>query len=425
MKKWLLVSVLFLLVAPPTKAEAVDLQHLIDATPAGGELHLQDGIYKGSFLINKPIKIIGSENTILQGTTKETLLRIENTNDVILENLQLKKAKTGISVKKVKRLYLSGLKLTSIYSGIQFYYAEGAKIEKTEIQGVEGHYSKKGNGVAIFNSKRLQMNGLKINQVQDGVYIENVSQIELQNNIVSNSRYGIHFMYTEGAKAIENTFNKNVTGIMLMMTKQTDLHLNEINEQNGLNGFGIVLFDAQNIDVNGNIFKNNRTAISAQKLQQSTLKENRFQMNQNAVELIRSNTDNSVIENDFIGNIVNLRSDGSETTVQHNYYDDYDGIDVDGDGIGDRSYVALQSFGQWMVRQPVYQYFIESPSVVLLNEIDKQTNKIETDQLVDEKPRMVSLQSVEQPRKQNIGRIVMGVAIILCGLWLWRREVTI
>ena len=58
-----------------------------------------------------------------------------------------------------------------------------------------------------------------------------------------------------------------------------------------------------------------------------------------------------------------------------NYYDDYSGIDLNDDGIGDESYVALQSFGQWMVGKPVYQYYVESPSVVLLNEIDKQTNK--------------------------------------------------
>ncbi|WP_325166691.1 right-handed parallel beta-helix repeat-containing protein [Viridibacillus soli] len=425
MKKWLLLSTLFLLVALPAKAETMDLQQLIDATPAGGELQLQDGIYKGSFRINKPIKVIGSKNTILQGTAKETLLQIENSNDVTLENLQLKTAKTGIAVKKVNHLYMSGLKLTSMYSGVQLNYAEDVEIAETIIQGIDGHYSKKGNGVAAFNSKRLQMNGLQINQVQDGLYIENVSQIELQNNVIRNSRYGIHFMYTENAKAIENKFNKNVTGIMLMMTKNTDLQRNEINEQNGLNGFGVVLFDGQNIDVEGNVFQSNRTAISAQKLQRSTMKENRFQMNQSAVELIRSNAENSVIENDFIGNIVNLRSDGSETTIQHNYYDDYDGIDVDDDGIGDCSYVALQSFGQWMVRQPAYQYFVESPSVVLLNEMDKQTNAIETDQLVDEKPRMMSLQSVEQPQKRNIGKIVIGIAIVLSGLWLWRREAAI
>ena len=52
-----------------------------------------------------------------------------------------------------------------------------------------------------------------INQMQDGIYFENVDQIQMQENSVENSRYGTHFMYSENAQAIDNTYTKNVTGL--------------------------------------------------------------------------------------------------------------------------------------------------------------------------------------------------------------------
>ena len=70
----------------------------------------------------------------------------------------------------------------------------------------------------------------------------NWNQISLMNNKIYNGRYGIHFMYTKNAQTTGNTFKKNVTGIMLMMSENVKLDDNQLYHQNGLNASGMTLF---------------------------------------------------------------------------------------------------------------------------------------------------------------------------------------
>ncbi len=110
---------------------------------------------------------------------------------------------------------------------------------------------------------------------------------------------------------------------------------------------------------------------------------------------------NSVATNNqFTGNILTARADRQGFLLTNNYYDDYSGIDLKNDGIGDVPYVAVSSFGQWMVRQPVYQYFVASPSVVLLTSLDQQINKTEKTVLVDVTPKLMTHQITKKERNK-------------------------
>src|SRR5690606_37699727 len=115
---------------------------------------------------------------------------------------------------------------------------------------------------------------------------------------------------------------------------------------------------AENIVAENNVFSGNRTGILSQTLKNAQIQHNIFSSNQTAIEFTAADKNNTVTNNDFVGNILNIRSDGSDSRIDKNYYDDYDGNDIDDNGVGDTNYVALQSFGQWMVREPAYQYFI-------------------------------------------------------------------
>lgn len=408
---------------PKGYAKAKTLQQLIDQTPENGTLQLSNAHFKENVVIHKNLTIKGSVHTVLESPNDEPAIKIENAEHVTIKNMTLQNSHLGITGKKSKHLHFEHLHFKNMWSGIQLYNTNDVILKHLKINGIHGHYSNKGNGIAVFNSSNVTVQGNHIQHVQDGVYIESVNQISLSNNRIHNGRYGIHFMYTKNAQTTNNNFKKNVTGIMLMMSENVNIGNNHITDQNGLNASGITLFQSKNINVLKNTFQNNRTAISAQNLANSTTEQNTFLMNQSAIELIRSNNQNLVKQNDFIGNIVNLRSDGTGSQIKQNYYDDYAGIDVNDDGVGDRKYVALQSFGQWMVRQPAYQYFIESPSVVLLNEIDRQTNTIEKEQLIDKEPMMQSTSTLERKSTLNGWKLLLGIGLVFTILWFWRKEI--
>ncbi|CAM5310212.1 Copper-binding protein OS=Lysinibacillus sphaericus OX=1421 GN=LS41612_03005 PE=4 SV=1 [Lysinibacillus sphaericus] len=172
-----------------------------------------------------------------------------------------------------------------------------------------------------------------------------------------------------------------------MMTSGITIKDNVVINHNDMNGSGALLYDVQRAALAFNTMKNNRTAIALQKSAEVQIMHNNFQMNQTAIKGTKVDDQTVVYNNQFTGNILTARSDQQGIQLSSNYYDDYVGTDLKNDGTGDVPYVAVSSFGQWMKGQPVYQYFVESPSVVLLTSLDQQINKSARTVLVDQSTR--------------------------------------
>ncbi len=407
-------------------AHADTLQQQIDKTPAGGTLTLFDRDYMETAVIKKPITIVGGEKTALMSDSEKPVLTIENTQQVTIKGLRFLQSTSAIAVKKSKKITLDQLEMVQMFSGVQVYDSERVMIKGLTLRGLDGQYASKGYGLAVYRSEQVTLQNNNVTLVQDAYYLEKTKDVVVKNNVATESRYGLHFMYADGIKAENNTLQRNVTGIMLMLAKNATLRHNKISIQWDWNSSGFTLYNAENIVAEHNIFSGNRTAILSQTLKNATIRKNVFSSNQTAIEFTASDEDNVVVDNDFVGNILNIRSDGSDSKIHHNYYDDYDGTDLDEDGIGDTKYVALQSFGQWMVREPAYQYFIESPSVVLLNRMDQQTNKVEQNQLVDDTPVIKPTSDFsERQNTIHIVSLLFGLLMLGGAIYLWRKGVRI
>lgn len=400
-----------------------DLQSILEHQKEGATIYIPAGTYEGNFTITKDVTVIGNGKVVLKAKNpKEPVLTITGAKNVSVQNVQIHTPGTGIMVKDSHHVQLSHLSMSSVESGVAIYQSRHIGIEKISVTGNEQHFANKGNGIAVYNSSDISVKNNKIDNVQDGIYIENVQGISVVGNQVENSRYGTHFMYSKDAEAYENQFRKNVTGFMVMMTENVDFSNNAISYQNGFNGTGITLYEVKNIHIQNHAISGNRVAISIQKSTGTNITNNLFQMNQTAIEAVQSDT-NLVMKNGFVGNLVNVRSDVKGIQLKENYFDDYSGIDIDDDGIGDESYAALQSFGQWMVRKPVYQYYVESPSVVLLNQIDQQTNKTAKQLLVDETPATHFEQDHTIHFQLHWTQLIVGWILIIGCIMIWRRSV--
>lgn len=425
MRTFYLLSLTFLLsfTCQHVKTEELDLQTMIDNTK-GDELILHDGDYKANITIQHPIKISADGNVVIKpANPNEPVITIKNTKQVSIEGLQFEGTDKAIQIKDAQSVYLSNLSIQQVNSGIELYRAKNIEIKNTDIIGNEKHYANKGNGISIFNSSHCLVEGNSFNRVQDGVYVEEASDITVRKNQVKNSRYGTHFMYSKNIVVDENNYTKNVTGLMVMMTKNIKLLQNDVSYQEGFNGTGITLYEAKEVQIDENNLAGNRIALTIQKTTGVQVLSNKFQMNQTALESIKSDKSNKASENIFVGNLVNVRSDFLGMTLEKNYYDDYSGIDLDDDGIGDESYIGLQSFGQWMVRKPVYQYYVESPSVVLLNLIDKVTNKTEQNLLIDKTPLTDFHTKKDEEFSINYWQLIAGVILLTGCVIVWRRSV--
>lgn len=423
MMKWLL-TVLFVFLWIPESSATTDVQKLIDDAKPGDTITVPKGQYVGSFVIDKPLTLKGEGTLVANG--QDAVLTIIQTSNVSVEGLTLLTNKTAIQIKEAENISIEGLHLKNVNVGMQVYNSSAIQVENVKIIGRDGHYSEKGNGLAFYKSNSIEVSDSNITNVQDGIYLDEVKDIQLHDNIVKNGRYGVHFMYSEDGVVYSNRMEGNVTGFMVMMAKNIALTENIITKQQGLNSYGVVLYDVNNLQLDRNTLSQNRTAISIQNSKEISVDANQFQMNETAIESTKSDRSNVITTNTFTGNILTARSDDDGIRLKGNYYDDYQGIDANDDAIGDTPYVALSSFGQWMVREPAYQYFVEAPAVTVLATVDQQINRTSQDLLSDEKPMIVSKQSIESERSGVVyWQLIVGLLVVLASGFCWRKGVRI
>ncbi len=416
------LALLFLLFMSQTVYADFDVQEAINVAKPGEVVHIPAGRYQGNFIVTKPITLQGEEGTELIGERDNPTLLIENTENVTVENITLSGEKKAIVSSTVEGLELHNLQMKDVHTGVYIQRSKNVHIHDINVTGIEGHYAKKGNGVAVFKSEDISIEGNTIELVQDGIYIEEVKHIVVQRNKVTSGRYGTHFMYTSDAEALFNTYDQNVTGLMIMMTTDIFLENNIVANHFDFNGYGMLLYDVQQAKIKHNTIKNNRTGVAMQKSANIRIETNDFQMNQTAIEGTKVSDDTMASRNNFTGNILTARSDQQGFQLVSNYYDDYSGMDLKDNGIGDIPYVAVSSFGQWMVRQPVYQYFVASPSVILLTSLDQQINKTEKNMFVDNTPQL-AVKHVNEKNKINLVQMLVGLFLTFSSLWLWKRGI--
>ena len=400
-----------------------DIQEAIDAASPCEVIHIPAGQYQGNFIVTKPLTLLGEDGTEFISKSNEPTLRIANTATISIRNLKLSGKSKAIVASNVDGLELSNIHIKDAFTGVYIQRSNNIHIHDIHVTGSEGHYAEKGNGIAVYKSEDILIENNHIEQMQDGIYVEEVKSIVVQHNNVTQSRYATHFMYTSDAKAFFNNYLSNVTGFMVMMTTDIFLENNTVENHFNYNGYGMLLYDVQRASIANNIIKNNRTGLALQKSSMIQIDTNDFQMNQTAVEGTKVSDNTKASHNSFTGNILTARSDRLGFQLDSNYYDDYTGIDMKGNGYGDVPYVAMSSFGQWMVRQPVYQYFVASPSVVLLTSLDQQINKTESRVLVDHTPRLAINHEIEH-NKLDVVQAIAGLLLLVSSLWLWKRGIT-
>ena len=169
------------------------------------------------------------------------------------------------------------------------------------------HNNERGILLNHSSNNQIEENNL-YTQFVSGVELDNSFEIQVINNVISTTQYGINLCQWEYG----NDFPSNDT-----------IQGNNISECS----YSAILFQSTNeCNVSENIFKNNNWGIDFNKYGVLSIK-------------------NIVYNNYFINNVYNIVADGSagnifnlDMPVGGNYYSDYTGVDIDQDGIGDTPY---------------------------------------------------------------------------------------
>jgi nitrous oxidase accessory protein len=194
-------------------------------------------------------------------------------------------------------------------------------------------------------------------------------------NEIARGRYGLHFMYSHDCRVERNRFDANVVGVFVMYSQGVVLESNQIRRSAGAAGMGIGVKEAGRIVVRGNTLADNTVGLY---LDQSPLdardhnwvEGNTFAGHDRAIVFLGGAARNHFRNNSLRANAeqVALEGGGDARAAEWrgNYFDDYRGYDLDGDGLGDVPHEERSLAGEWTQRAPALALFRGTPPLALV-----------------------------------------------------------
>lgn len=375
----------------------VSLQQIIDNAAAGDSIIINGGRIKAGKIItvNKPLIIIGKNDPVIDGENKYEIMEI--TSDfVIIQGLHfLNSGKSGyediaaLRVLNAEHVLIRDNFFENCFFGIYGQHAGHTTIANNRFLSNGFDEISSANGIHCWKSDHMLILNNQISGHRDGIYFEFVTNSSIRGNISTNNvRYGLHFMFSHDNWYLENSFTDNGAGVAVMYSKGVHMHKNTFAQNWGNAAYGILMKDISDSRVENNKFNRNTASIYMEGSSRISIRHNQFENNGWAVKIQASCTDNIINGNNFSGNTFDIATNGSLqlNDFTGNYWDKYEGYDLDRNGRGDVPYRPVSIFSMIVERNPATLMLFRSFMVGLMDKAEKVFPGITPEALKDVQP---------------------------------------
>ena len=367
----------------------------------GDIIIVTQGVYKEeNIIINKKIKFLGKNFPVLDGQNKAEVLSVA-ADSVVIKGFKIINSghaalddPCGIKVYDRNFVVIENNILDNNFFGIYLQNCKNAVVKNNTIKAYGKQEQLIGNGIHCWKSDNLQIIGNKISGHRDGIYFEFVTQSVIWRNISSyNIRYGLHFMFSNDDSYITNVFKGNGAGVAVMFTKNVKMFNNYFEENWGDSAYGLLLKEISDSYIFNNRFARNTSGIYMEGTSRIKVEKNIFEANGWGMKIQASCMENEIVNNNFLGNTFDISTNGTLVlnTFNSNYWDKYEGYDLNKDGFGDVPYHPLSLFSVLTENNPSSMILFRSFMITLLDKSEKVLPSITPDNFIDNKPLMKSL----------------------------------
>jgi len=381
--------------------KGISLKKAIAQTKDGDTIIVKKGFYQeGNMVINKSIVLLGEDYPILDGENKHEIFTI-TVPHVIIKGFKLQNCGNSslndlaaIKVLNTHHVQIIDNQLKNNFFGIYLSYVQNSLVKGNKVISNATTELHSGNGIHCWKSDSLQIIGNAIEGHRDGIYFEFVTHsIIWRNTAFKNVRYGLHFMFSNDDAYITNHFKNNGAGVAVMFTKNVKMFNNFFEENWGDAAYGLLLKEISDSYLLGNFFRKNTSGIYMEGTNRIKVKRNVFRNNGWAMQIQASCMENIIQENNFLGNSFDVSTNGSVVlnTFLKNYWDKYEGYDLNKDAIGDVPYRPLSLFSIMVEKNNSSMLLYRSFMVTLLDKSEKILPSITPDNFIDNQPLMKPL----------------------------------
>ena len=364
----------------------------------GDTVRVDGGVYReGELVIRKQLTLIGVNNPVIDGQKQSGQFAIMVPYVTI----------TGFTVKASGRSAVKDIAAIKIYDthhvtiadnvlddnffGIYVQGSAQCTIKNNRLTAYGETEQQTGNGIHAWKSDSLYIAGNTITGHRDGIYLEFVTHTEVRaNRSRHNRRYGLHFMFSHNNNYYYNTFAGNGAGVAVMYTKHVRMEHNVFSENWGDAAYGLLLKDITDSYVGNNVFSRNTTGIWMEGSNRIRLQRNQFEDNGWALKIQASCTDNQLMQNNFVYNTFDVATNGSLTlnVFEQNYWDKYEGYDLNRDHQGDVPYRPVSLYAMIIEKYPMAMLLFRSFMAALLDRTERVLPSLTPENLKDERPLM-------------------------------------
>ena len=411
---------------------SAEIQARVDAASPGAVIAIEPGMYHGDLVVDRAVTLEAEGHVMIVGSGQGSVISITGDGAVIRgvhvtgSGVGPVGGPAGIHI-EADHVTVEGVLVDDSYMGIAVYGSSNVRLLGNVIRGRvdavidgEGHAMSsdatamsevggsapmdsgsggmaghemstptlggrplRGDGITLWSSKDVLVRGNSIEHVRDGVFMSFGRNVIVDGNRVVDSRYALHNMFGRDLFVVQNSFEDDLSGAVLMYGGPVLLLRNEITgSMSPATGFGVLLKDVAGVDAVENVLLGNRIGMQidgpAGDLEHETgVHGNTVALNQYGVSLYPS-AHATFYRNSFVENTVQVVAQGDGVAGQNawahegigNYWSDYRGYDLDGEGLGDLPHHEGGSLETLVIRAPVLQALASGPAFSLLSAVE-------------------------------------------------------
>ncbi len=373
----------------------------LEVAEAGDRIRVRGGHYReGPLTIDRSIELIGEGWPVLDGEGEHSILTV-TANDVRIQGFILRDSgfshirdHAAITVEESRGCRIEHNRLENNFFGIYLARAHDCLVRHNDIRSSATREATSGNGIHLWDVDRVQVEDNHITGHRDGIYLEFAQGAVIRSNrSEGNLRYGLHFMFSNESFYVNNVFARNGAGVAVMYSRDVIMSRNQFLDNWGTSAYGLLVKDVQDSLIEENLFRGNTVAIHSEGSDRLTFRLNRLERNGWAVKILANSQDNYFTANNFIDNTFDVITNSRQNpnTFDANYWSQYRGYDLEGDGTGDLAHRPVRLFSFIVETKPVALILLRSFFVDILEVAERVLPILTPETLTDENPLMIEV----------------------------------
>ncbi len=359
-----------------------ELRALVEDAGGPPVIALTAQVYRGDLVIRRPVRVAGRHGAVLEGTGGGTVVTVK-ANDVQVSDVLIRRSGHRNTTEDAgfkatgERVRLDHARVEDTLFGVSFEECKHCAIDAVSVRGFDEPTELRGDGIKLWESHHSTVRRAVVERARD-VVVWYTRHATLEDLVVRGSRYGTHLMYAHDAVVRGSRFEGNVVGIFVMYSARMTLEQNFLAGARGAAGMGLGFKDSDAVVARGNWLVANTSGVYLDNTPRTSdapvvFEGNVLALNDVGLRLHSAAKGLSFRGNDLRQNALVVEADGGGDALavefRGNHFTEYEGYDLNGDGVGDVPFEVKALSSDLTESRPTLKFFQGTAAIGLLDAV--------------------------------------------------------